>query len=150
VRVSPIFGKPSEKYSYDVLVLMPFLPELQPVYDDHIKPVAKKLKMTIERADDFFSTQSIIEEFWSAIVHSKIIVADCTGRYPNVFYEIGIAHSVGKPVVLIAQDADDMPFDLRHRRYIPYEYTPRKIKEFEKHLKSTLLEVRKTTESEEV
>jgi hypothetical protein len=149
MRVSPIFGKPSEEYSYDLFVLMPFQPELQPIYDDHIKTIAQKLKMTVARADDFFSTQSIVDEVWSAIVRSKVILADCTGRNPNVFYEIGIAHSVGKPVVLITQNAEDVPFDLRHRRYIPYEYTPRKIKDFENRLESTLLEVSKTMQSEE-
>jgi len=149
MRVSPIFGKPSEKYSNDLFVLMPFRPELQPVYEDHIKPIARELKMTVARGDDFFSTQSIIEEIWSAIVRAKIIIADCTDRNPNVFYEIGIAHSVGKPIILITQNAEDVPFDLRHRRYIPYEYTPRKIKEFEKQLRSTLLEVSMTIQSSE-
>lgn len=141
MRVSPIFGKAFERYAVDIFVLMPFRPELQPIYDDHIKSVARRLKMSIARADDFFSTQSVIDEIWSGIVRSKIIIADCTDKNPNVFYEIGIAHAIGKPVILITQNAEDVPFDLRHRKYIPYEYTPRKIKEFEKQLNGTILEV---------
>jgi hypothetical protein len=124
---------------------MPFTPELQPVYEDHIKNVAQELGMSVARADDFFTTQSVMEEIWAAIVNSKIMIADCTGKNPNVFYEIGIAHSIGKPVVLIAQNPEDVPFDLRHRRYIRYEYTPRGIKDFEERLRKTLIEVNAST-----
>jgi hypothetical protein len=141
--VSPIFGQPrDEKYSYDLFVLMPFRSDLHPIYEDHIKAVASELNMRIARADDFFTTHSIIDEIWSAIYQSKFIIADCTDRNPNVFYEIGIAHSVGKPVVIITKDIDDVPFDLRHRRFIKYEYTPRGMKEFEIKLQSVLTELR--------
>jgi hypothetical protein len=139
--ISPTFGLPSNtKFTFDVFVLMPFTPELQPVYQDHIKNVARELGMSVARADDFFTTQSVMEEIWAAIVNSKIMIADCTGKNPNVFYEIGVAHSIGKPVVLIAQNPEDVPFDLRHRRYIRYEYTPRGIKDFEDRLRKTLIE----------
>ena len=77
-------------------------------------------------------------DVWTAICRSRIIIADCTGRNPNVFYEIGIAHTVGKPVILIAQNSKDVPFDLRHIRYIPYEYTPVGIKRFESVLANTI------------
>ena len=69
------------------------------------------------------------------------MIADCTGRDPNVFYEIGVAHTVGKPVVLITQSADDVPFDLRAIRFIEYQYTPPGMRVFEERLKITLKEV---------
>jgi hypothetical protein len=139
MRVSPVFGLPhGKKYVRDVFVLMPFAAELKPVYEDHIKPVCESLSMTVARADDFFTHKSIIEEIWSAIAQSHILIADCTGRNPNVFYEIGMAHSIGKPVVLITQEPDDVPFDLRHRRYLQYKYTPPGMKQFEKALEETL------------
>jgi hypothetical protein len=98
--------------------------------------------MTIARADDFFIGGHIMTEIWSAIVKAKVLIADCTGRNPNVFYEIGLAHALGKPVVLITQASEDVPFDLRHYRYIQYEFTPRGMKSFEdtliRTLKSTL------------
>src|SRR5437879_5857552 len=94
--------------------------------------------MTITRADDFFSSGQIMTEIWSAIVRAKILIADCTGRNPNVFYEIGLAHALGKPVVLITQAPEDVPFDLRHYRYLQYEFTPRGIKAFEDALSKTL------------
>jgi len=66
------------------------------------------------------------------------VIADCTGRNPNVFYEIGLAHASGKPVILITQNSDDVPFDIRHLRYIQYDYTPRGMRVFEKRLVDTL------------
>ncbi len=48
------------------------------------------------------------------------LVADLTGRNPNVMYEVGIAHTVGKPVIMVTQDIDDVPFDLRALRCVVY------------------------------
>jgi hypothetical protein len=140
--VSPTFGLPLSKFTFDLFVLMPFKPKLLPIYRDHIKKVARQLKMSVARADDFFTTQSIMEEIWSAIANSKIIIADCTDRNTNVFYEIGIAHSLGKPVILITQNPEDVPFDLRNRRYIEYENTSHGHKAFEERLKKTLDEIK--------
>ncbi|UAB68708.1 hypothetical protein INR79_09095 [Vibrio sp. SCSIO 43132] len=141
IRVAPIFGKPIEKEAHpwsDIFVMMPFLDEMEPVYTDHILPIASKLKISCSRGDDFFSSNSIMQEVWSAIYYCKIGIADCTGRNPNVFYEIGMAHSLGKRCILLAQSIDDIPFDLRHLRTIIYEYTPRGMKMLEKILRSTL------------
>jgi hypothetical protein len=75
-----------------------------------------------------------------------LIVADCTDRNPNVFYEIGLAHAIGKPTILLTQREEDVPFDLRHWRYIAYQLTPRGMKEFEAKFKQT---VRNVFEGEE-
>jgi hypothetical protein len=75
---------------------------------------------------------------YGAIKDAKLVIADCTDRNPNVFYEIGLAHVLGKQVVLVTQKTEDIPFDLRHLRYITYEYTPRGMRNFEKTLKATL------------
>jgi len=140
VICDPLFGLPSNKSekSTDIFMVMPFLESLKPVYDDHIRNVAKKMKLTIARGDDFFTTQSIISDIWNAIYSCKIVIADCTGRNPNVFYEIGMAHTLGKPVVLISQDKNDIPFDVQHIRYIVYEFTPRGMSDFEERLKSAI------------
>lgn len=138
-----MFGKPNPKYAHDVFMLMPFDEEIKPVYDDHIKKTLETLNLSIVRADDFFSHHAIMDEIWSAIVFSKILIADCTGKNPNVFYEIGLAHAIEKPVILITQNPDDVPFDLRHRRYIQYNYTPPGMKKFESQLSSTVLGILK-------
>ena len=141
VLVQPFFGAPhqnDECHALDMFVAMPFSEALRPVYDDHIKAVAHRLGLAAKRANDFFTIHSIVLDVWSAIWNARVVVADCTGRNPNVFYEIGIAHSIGKPVVLIAQSADDVPFDVRHIRYIEYSFTPRGMSEFELRLADTL------------
>lgn len=139
VICSPIFGFPTKPpLESEVLVLMPFTNEMRPVYDDHIKAVASELGLSTARADDFFTADSIVGDIWNAINSCRVIVADCTGRNPNVFYEIGIAHTLGKPVILIAQTTNDIPFDVRHIRTIVYEFKPRGMQEFEAALRSTL------------
>ncbi len=151
---NPTFGKlrrsPEDSKSRKVFVLMPFTESLLPLYQDHIKPTVERMGLTCMRADDFFSADSIMDSVWEAIRDADYLVADCTGRNPNVFYEIGIAHTLGKTVVLISQSIDDIPFDIRHRRNILYEFTPRGIKQFEESLTKTLdWEARRAAASDE-
>jgi hypothetical protein len=140
----PIFGRPEiPSRSAELFVVMPFTEGLAQVYDGHIKAVAKGLGLSVARADDFFGTHSIVEDVWRALYHARVVIADCTGRNPNVFYELGIAHTLGRPVVLVSQDQDDIPFDVRHIRSLVYELTPRGMAKFEQDLASTIrLELR--------
>lgn len=139
VVVHPYFGVP-EKKDIDLFVAMPFVAELQPVYEDHIQSVATSLGMSVMRADNFFTSHSVISDVWRAIYSARAVIADCTGRNPNVFYEIGLAHAIGKPVILIAQTEEDVPFDVRHLRYLRYSLTPRGMRDFEQKLGSTISE----------
>jgi hypothetical protein len=123
-----------------VFVAMPFDESVRPIFDDHIKKVAQGLELVARRGDDFFNSGSVMGEVWAAIVNARVVIADCTGRNPNVFYEIGIAHTVGIPVILITQHDEDMPFDLRHIRFLKYSYTPRGMMEFEAILQKMLRE----------
>ncbi|MBD2102501.1 hypothetical protein [Leptolyngbya sp. FACHB-261] len=137
--VKPYFGLPNKSISSaDIFVLMPFKPEMKPLYDDHIVKVAADLNLSIARGDDFSTAHSVMLDVWGAICSAKVIIADCTERNPNVFYEIGLGHVIGKPVILITQNNDDVPFDIKHMRYIQYSYTPRGIQEFEKRLTETI------------
>jgi cytochrome P450 len=108
------------------------------VYEDHLMAVAQQLGRSMARADDFFTNDQIINEIWTALVNTKLVIADCTQRNLNVFYEIGLAHAIGKPTILIAQSSDDIPFDLRHRRFLQYKFTPRGMKSFEQALERTI------------
>ena len=78
---------------------------------------------------------AIVEDIWESINRARILIADLTGKNPNVFYEVGIAHTVGKEVILTTQNIDDVPFDLRHLRHIQYTYTPRGMEAFEQQLR---------------
>lgn len=138
IVVEPHFRLPSSQKVGDLFVLMPFTPTSRAIYDDHISSVASDLGLTTLRADDFFTAHAVMEDIWAAILGSQVIVADCTGRNPNVFYEMGLAHALGKPVVLITQSSDDVPFDIGHLRYIQYDYTPRGVRILERRLADTL------------
>lgn len=121
MAVAPVFErpqKPDEKP--DVFVLMPFNEEMNTIYANHIKELGKELKLNILRADDFFSTNPFMKKVWDGICASELVIADCTQQNPNVFYEIGIAHTVGKKVVLITRSENDIPSDIKHFENILY------------------------------
>lgn len=153
--VNPIFGRPPKQDDDpNIFVLMPLATEMRSVYNDHIKRVAERTGKSIARADDFFSASAIIDDIWSAINGAEVIIADCTGQNPNVFYEIGVAHTLGKPVITISQTLDDVPFDVKHRRAILYETTASGMVHFEeklaKTLKSELLRAYRTDAANEI
>jgi hypothetical protein len=61
-----------------------------------------------------------IQDVVSLIDRSRVVVCDCSGRNANVFYEAGIAHTLGREVIPITQNPADIPFDLQQIRYIHY------------------------------
>jgi hypothetical protein len=138
--VDPVFGKPAEKTGdwARLFVAMPFKPELKPVYTDHILKVASALGLSCKRGDDFFTTNHIMQDVWSAIYHAELCIVDCTDRNANVFYELGMAHTLGRKTVLITQKLNDIPFDVRSYRVIEYTYTPPGMQKFEMDLTKTL------------
>jgi hypothetical protein len=99
--------------------MMPFHPGFDAVYIA-LQGVAKAVGLRCRRADDIWESPAVIQDVVSLIDKSKIVICDCTGRNPNVFYEIGIAHTLGREVILITQSEADIPFDLRHLRYLRY------------------------------
>ena len=64
--------------------------------------------------------ENIVEDIWKALLTSQYVVADVTGKNSNVYYELGIAHTLGKKVILLTQEISDIPFDTRHLRHIVY------------------------------
>jgi hypothetical protein len=117
--------------------------DLQVVCEDFVKPVVENsCDLECVRGDDMFGSAVVMDDVLSAIRASTVVIADLTGRNANVFYEVGIAHAIDKPVLLMAQSLDDVPFDLRHRRVLIYDYTPRGCKrletQIEQHIKDML------------
>lgn len=102
-----------------VSAMMPFEPGFAGVYAS-IQTAAAAVGLRARRADDIWEHPAIIQDVVSLIDHSRVVICDCTGRNPNVFYEAGIAHTLGRQVILITQAHGDIPFDLRHLRYIHY------------------------------
>lgn len=130
MTIRSIFGTPlkGEQFKSDIFMIMPFAEKFTSVYSEHIKPTVTGLNLHIIRGDDFFSENAIVNEIWAAIYHCRLVIAECTDRNPNVYYELGLAHAVGKPSILLVQDINDIPFDLRHLRIIVYEPTSEGLK----------------------
>jgi len=121
VRTNPIFqGREFLVEDRLCFVLMPFREPFYRIYEDHIKPTLEAAGLQVIKADDLFTPTAIIEDIWEYINRSRLLVADVTGRNPNVFYELGIAHTVGKDAIILTQDENDIPFDLRHLRHFRY------------------------------
>jgi hypothetical protein len=102
-----------------VSLMMPFGAEFDPVLEA-LQQAADSIDLRCVRADDIWVHHHVIQDIVDLIAQAKVVVCDCTGKNPNVFYEIGIAHTLGKDVILITQSRDDIPFDLRHLRYVEY------------------------------
>jgi hypothetical protein len=102
-----------------VSAMMPFDTSYTAVYKS-LKTTVEKVGLRCRRADDIWENPAVIQDVVSLIDRSRAVICDCTGRNPNVFYEIGIAHTLGRKVILITQNPADIPFDLRHLRYLPY------------------------------
>lgn len=140
VKINPIFNGREFIINKDLIfMLSPFAEPFDTIFIDHIKPTVEKIKnFNCLRADNIYDNKPIIEDIWKHINEASIIIAELTGRNPNVFYEVGIAHTIGKEVILLTQDINDIPFDLRHLRCIVYEYTPKGISSLEANLTNTI------------
>lgn len=101
-----------------VSVMMPFAG-----FDHVYKAIAAAVKAVgfdCARADQVWESSEIIQDIFALIYRSQYVICDFTGSNPNVFYEAGIAHTLGREVIPLAQSTGDVPFDLRHHRYIRY------------------------------
>jgi hypothetical protein len=115
-------------------VLMPFDKKYKSLYTQVIRPSMRRIGLRCERADDIFSAVAIVQDVWVSLNKARILIAEMTGRNPNVFYEIGLSHALRQPVILLSQERSDVPFDVRHIRRIFYNDT----KSGRKRLASTL------------
>ena len=103
-------------------VMQPFAPPHGNYYEKIFKPAIEKTGLQAVRADaEIFGTGKIIDQVWRGINAAKVLVAELTTRNANVFYELGLAHALNKPVVLISSNEPDVPFDLQHIRVIYYD-----------------------------
>jgi hypothetical protein len=121
VLVTPTaFSIPHSPQEADlVAVMMPFDVAFNPVYAA-IQRACAEAGLRCQRADDIWQESVIIQEVFNLLYCSRIVVVDFTDRNPNVMYETGIAHTLGRPVVPISQSYDHVPFDLRQHRVLKY------------------------------
>lgn len=94
---------------------------LQHVYHKVVKPVLEDLGFECIRGDEISETGIIIEQVREYIEEATLVICDLTFDNPNVFYELGIAHILNKPTILISQTPANIPFDVRHYRIVSYK-----------------------------
>ena len=121
ITFSPeVFDAPPLAIQDDLVsVMMPFDAGFTPVYKA-IQAAASAAEMQCVRADDIWEESVVVQDIFNLILRSRIVVVDFTGKNPNVMYETGIAHTLGKIVVPLTQVVDHIPFDLRHHRALTY------------------------------
>lgn len=102
-----------------VAVMMPFDDTFDVVYET-IELAAGDAGLQCARADDIWENDHVMDDVLSLLWRSRVVVADLTGRSANVFYETGLAHALPRPTILLTQEKDDVPFDLRSIRYLKY------------------------------
>jgi hypothetical protein len=144
VLARPIWGEPLRRSQFqsDIFMIMPFRERFNAIYNNVIRPVTADLNLTIKRGDDFTTTQgAIITEVWAAIYNCKVVIAETTEINANVYYELGMAHMLGKPAILLTQtrEVEQLPFDIRHLRFLVYEDSVAGGEELTKDLRQSLV-----------
>ena len=138
LQVNPVFRGRHFKIRNDLcFVLMPLHDPFTSIFEQNIKPQVEKCGLIAIKADDIHSTKPVMEDVWAYLNQATLVIADLTDSNPNVFYELGIAHTLGKEVIMIAQHITKIPFDVGHVRYINYVY-PSGIQKLETELLKTI------------
>lgn len=102
-------------------ILMPFQQPFDSYYQLIFKPALEMADYDAYRADDLFTPRPIVLDIQDSIAEAELILCEMSERNSNVFYELGLAHAIGKPAVLVSRTETDIPFDLRHLRVIIYD-----------------------------
>jgi hypothetical protein len=100
---------------------MPFAHSHTPLYEFISGLVQNHCHLRCVRADSESRGGRIMADVWRLTNEAILVIADLSGRNPNVFYETGLAHALGKRVILLSSDTDDIPFDVRDIDIIRYD-----------------------------
>ncbi|MEP1472304.1 MAG: nucleoside 2-deoxyribosyltransferase [Halieaceae bacterium] len=102
-------------------LVMPFHTEWSDAVSYNLRQVCTNLGISSLRGDDIFRPTDILDDIWNGITQCDFVIADITGNNANVFYELGMAHALGKPVLVLTQNMEEVPFDLQSRRILLYD-----------------------------
>lgn len=123
-------------------VAMQFGEPYDTIYHEVIGPGAKRLGFNVVRIDEVSKPGIIFHDIKREIEEAKVVIAEITAPNQNVFYELGFAHALNKPTILLAQRGKELPFDIRSYRVIFYEDSiggkPLVEKSLQEHLHSIL------------
>lgn len=102
-----------------VFLLTPFHDEesdtFRIIYD-----VCRESGLDVRRGDEEFVQGDLISHILRSLIKARIVIANINGRNPNVFYELGIAHALGKLTIVTSRSLADAPFDLQSQRLVVY------------------------------
>jgi len=129
-------------------VLMQYGDPYDGLYTDVIRPVAEEMGLETYRADDIYKPGIILQDIVRGIVEAEVIIAEITPANPNVFYELGYAHAIGKTTILLAERGQQLPFDTRGYRCIFYDNTIRGKADVENTLREHLSNILRGFEKE--
>ena len=104
-----------------VFVIMPFKAPFNDYYKSVIRPAVSDAGFEVLRSDEIYGTRAFIQKIWSGILKAEAIIAEMTGSNPNVLYELGLSHAIGRKVIMVTQNIDSVPSDLRHINCIVYD-----------------------------
>jgi hypothetical protein len=116
---SPPRDRPDPRHA-SCFIVMPFSQEWSADVHRILARACEAAGVRPVRGDDLFSPTDILEDIWQSLNAADFVIADITGRNPNVLYELGIAHTLAKPVLILSKEAADIPIDLATRRVILY------------------------------
>ncbi len=119
-RLNPPAAEPADDEEPGCFIMMPFSLEDSDEVHHILRRVCREAGVRPVRGDDLFTPTDILDDIWRGITAARFIIADITGRNPNVMYELGMAHTLAKPVLILSRNADDIPIDLATRRVILY------------------------------
>lgn len=115
-----VFRVPDGGMEQDLVsVMRPFDAKFDRV-QEILKYSCEDLGLRCLDANEVWNEAEVIQDIFSLIYRSSAVICDFSGRNANVFYEAGIAHTIGRTVIPIVQNAEHIPFDLRHHRYVEY------------------------------
>jgi hypothetical protein len=144
------FGKERAEFSQlaidsaspSVFVAMQFGQPFDTLYREVISPRIKELGLNLVRMDEVAGPGLIFEDMKRQIAEAQIVIAEISAPNQNVFYELGYAHALHKPTILIAQRGKELPFDIRSYRVIFYDDSiggkPAFERSLQKHLEAIL------------
>lgn len=122
-------------------VIMPFDDEIaNDIYEFSTKPTCKEFDLDARRADEIFTPNPILDDIVAAIKESTVIIADISGKNPNVFYELGMSHLLKRTqtILITHEEHNGTPSDIAHFRIIKYETTLPGKAIYENQLRRTL------------
>lgn len=121
-----------------VFVLTPFHDRYQGTYEI-IKSACSDLGLECVRGDEEFRPGNVLSHILEVMLSSAIVIANIDGRNANVYYELGIAHALGKKTLLIASDISKVPFDMQSQRIILFSNKEELAKQLTIHLARNLM-----------